>query len=265
MFNNLIESNSHAKEFKRRGSFLLLTTATYVVLFVITGVVSIYAYDAHLEEQVTQLEVLTFVPPAAPDEPQVVRNTIPRSSAAPSNNAGRSTRTVLIDSVDNPINPPKDVGTIASSVPPARRDSIIGSSNQDPPGKANASSTGSGEGTGVVVDMPDNPPPPPEPKPAPAVPKTVKAPEVLNSKAIRLPRPPYPTIARGIRLQGTVAVQVLIDEKGSVVSAKAISGHPLLIPDSQRAALQAQFSPTTINGHPVKVSGVIMYNFVLPN
>ena len=61
MFNNLIESTSHAKEFKRRGSFLLFTTATYVVLIVITGVVSIYAYDAHLDTQTTEL-VLTFVP-----------------------------------------------------------------------------------------------------------------------------------------------------------------------------------------------------------
>ncbi len=61
MFNNLIESSSHAKEFKRRGSFLLFTTATYVVLFVVTGVVSIYAYDAHLESQSTELEI-TFVP-----------------------------------------------------------------------------------------------------------------------------------------------------------------------------------------------------------
>ena len=51
MFNNLIESSSHAKEFKRRGSFLLFTTATYVVLFAVTGVISIHAYDAHLESQ----------------------------------------------------------------------------------------------------------------------------------------------------------------------------------------------------------------------
>ena len=51
MFSNLIESSSHKKEFKRRGSFLLFTTATYVVLFVITGVISIYAYDARLEKQ----------------------------------------------------------------------------------------------------------------------------------------------------------------------------------------------------------------------
>src|SRR5262245_25043694 len=51
MFNQLIESSSHKKELKRRGSFLVFTTATYVVLFAITGVVSIYAYDTHLEQQ----------------------------------------------------------------------------------------------------------------------------------------------------------------------------------------------------------------------
>ena len=51
MFNNLIESSSHAKEYKRRGSFLLFTDGTYVVLFVVAGVVSIYAYDARLEAQ----------------------------------------------------------------------------------------------------------------------------------------------------------------------------------------------------------------------
>ena len=50
MFNNLIESTSHRKEFKRRGSFLLFTTFTYAVLLAISGVVSIYAYDAHLED-----------------------------------------------------------------------------------------------------------------------------------------------------------------------------------------------------------------------
>ena len=61
MFTNLIESTSHAKEFKRRGSFLLFTTATYLVLFVITGVVSIYAYDAHLEQQ--NLEIVLLLSP----------------------------------------------------------------------------------------------------------------------------------------------------------------------------------------------------------
>src|SRR5829696_9151482 len=76
MFNNLIESTSHANEFKRRGSFLLFTTATYLVLFVITGVVSIYAYDAHMEARSTEIELLTFVPDPPPEAaPEIVKNT----------------------------------------------------------------------------------------------------------------------------------------------------------------------------------------------
>jgi TonB family protein len=72
-------------------------------------------------------------------------------------------------------------------------------------------------------------------------------------------------MAKLARVQGKVVVQVLIDENGKVISAKAVDGPPLLINESQRAALQAKFSPTKINGQAVKVSGVITYNFVLPN
>ena len=263
MFNNLIESSSHSRELKRRGSFLLFTTATYVVLFVITGVVSIYAYDAHLEQQSDQLELLTFVPLPAADAPQPVRNTIPRSANTPSNNTAQSTRTELIDSATNPNNPPKDVGVVASSVPPARPDSIIGTSNVDPPTPIGSRVPVTGNGTGTV-NVPDDPPPPATPKPTPEAPKILRVSEVLNGQAKVLPKPAYPRMAVTARVQGKVAVQVLIDEGGSVVSAKVVSGHPLLATDSQRAAMQARFSPTLINGQPVKVSGVITYNFVLP-
>jgi protein TonB len=57
-------------------------------------------------------------------------------------------------------------------------------------------------------------------------------------------------------------VQVLIDENGNVVSAKAVSGHPLLQAVAVSAARQARFSPTKLSGQPVKVTGVIQYNFV---
>src|SRR5215467_13693905 len=69
MFHNLIESSSHRQEIKRRGSFLLFTTATYAFLFAITGVVSIYAYDTHLEG--ANYEVVTMLPPVelAPPTP----------------------------------------------------------------------------------------------------------------------------------------------------------------------------------------------------
>jgi protein TonB len=68
-----------------------------------------------------------------------------------------------------------------------------------------------------------------------------------------------------MRIQGTVSVQVLIDEQGRVLSAKAVSGSPFLLIEAQKAAMQARFSPTRLGDQPVKVSGVITYNFVLAN
>jgi len=85
---------------------------------------------------------------------------------------------------------------------------------------------------------------------------------VLNGKATSLPKPPYPPAAKAVKASGTVVVQVLLDEKGSVVTATAVSGHPLLRHAAVAAARGAKFSPTLLSGKPVKVSGVITYNFV---
>lgn len=85
---------------------------------------------------------------------------------------------------------------------------------------------------------------------------------VLNGKAIALPKPEYPAIARAAHASGTVVVQVLIDEEGNVVSAHVVSGHPLLQAAAVAAAREAKFKPTTLSGQPVKVTGVIQYNFV---
>lgn len=85
---------------------------------------------------------------------------------------------------------------------------------------------------------------------------------VLNGKALALPKPVYPTIARAAHAAGTVIVQVLIDEEGNVVDARAVSGHPLLLAACVAAAREAKFAPTRLEGQPVKVTGVIQYNFV---
>lgn len=86
---------------------------------------------------------------------------------------------------------------------------------------------------------------------------------VLNGKVISNPQPAYPPIARAARAQGTVAVQVLVDEEGYVISARAVSGHPLLQQAAVHAARGVRFAPTRLEGKPVKVQGVITYNFVL--
>ena len=85
---------------------------------------------------------------------------------------------------------------------------------------------------------------------------------VLNGKATLLPRPPYPPAARAVRASGAVSIQVLIDTNGEVFSAQAVSGHPLLRSASAIAACGARFTPILLEGQPVKVSGIITYNFV---
>jgi len=84
---------------------------------------------------------------------------------------------------------------------------------------------------------------------------------VLNGRAVSLPRPEYPPLARASHVSGTVVVEVLIDETGKIVSAKALTGHPLLRKTAVDAALRAKFSPTKICEQAVKVNGSIHYNF----
>ena len=86
---------------------------------------------------------------------------------------------------------------------------------------------------------------------------------VLNGKAISKPAPPYPPAAKAVKASGTVVVQVEVDEGGRVTTARAVSGHPLLRAAAEAAARQARFSPTLLSGKPVKVSGVITYEFKL--
>ncbi len=87
---------------------------------------------------------------------------------------------------------------------------------------------------------------------------------VLNDKALSLPKPEYPPDAKAAGADGVVVVQVTIDEQGNVTEARAISGPPLLQQVSVNAALQAKFSPTLLQGEPVKVTGVLVYNFGQP-
>ncbi|MBV9925090.1 MAG: TonB family protein [Acidobacteria bacterium] len=128
---------------------------------------------------------------------------------------------------------------------------------------------GGGPGLSVLVvgTTSEGPAPPPDGASGIDVSKTagrmvVKG-GVLNGKAIVKPQPMYPPIAKAARAQGLVTVQVVVDEEGYVIAAFAVSGHPLLQQAAVFAARQARFTPTLLSGQPVKVSGVITYNFVL--
>ena len=266
MFNNLIESSSHAREFKRRGSFVLFTAATYVLLFVVAGVMSIYAYDARLDYQ--NPEIVTMLSPLdLPAAPVAVTHNAP-----PPRDYGvrpiEVVRQIAMASVNRPDVVPD--GTSAkpnTNLPiPDQGHYTIGDHDSgpiEPGGTGRPGSNGSGPvngGGSPVIDV--GTPPPAAPPVHPLVPRVVsKGP--ITGLAILLPKPPYPTLAKQAGAHGPVSVQVLIDESGKVVSAKAVSGNPMLQAAAQQAAFGARFSPTKLGDQAVKVSGTITYNFVL--
>jgi len=88
---------------------------------------------------------------------------------------------------------------------------------------------------------------------------------VVNGKAISKPQPSYPAEAKRASAEGTVAVEILVGETGAVLSACAqkSEGHKSLKEASEFAAYNARFTPTSLNGRPVKVKGIITYRFVL--
>ncbi len=84
---------------------------------------------------------------------------------------------------------------------------------------------------------------------------------VLNSKALDLPKPKYPEAARSAKVVGRVTVKILLDEKGNIVSAEAIDGPEILRASAVEAARKARFTLTLIGTRPVRVSGVLTYDF----
>jgi protein TonB len=262
MFTNLIESNSHKREFKRRSSFFIATVAGYALLLTTAGIVGILTYDARVEAQNMDLLLESWIPPVKPPEAVGPR---PARRTSPNRISERPTRPVLYESASNPTKPPEIVSSTPNLIPPAPANAVEAPYVSDPPTTSSSTSTcdtctGTDPHATAVVEKPQ---PTPEPTPVkPSGPQYVTS-SVLASKAVNLPKPSYPIIAKQMRAQGPVNVQILIDEDGRVISAHAVKGNASLLNAAEEAARRARFTPTILNGQPVKVQGVITYNFVL--
>jgi len=269
MFDTLVESGSHTDDLARKGSFFLGTMVLYAIVLLGVAVLSIYLYNDAIPDP--SLELLTLVAPvpmAADDTPKAAEEPKPAAKAAPEVAMVKDMAVIAPVTKSNEIAPPtaKVVATNKTlNVLVGDRD--VGDVNAVPTGPVGVvgGTGGGGAGTGGApkVEVSDEPPPPPPAPTPPPKPKTVVSGGVLNGKAISKPQPAYPPIAKAARASGTVTVQILVDESGRVVSASAVSGHPLLQQAAVAAARNARFSPTLLSGQPVKVSGVITYNFVL--
>src|SRR5690349_14987973 len=80
----------------------------------------------------------------------------------------------------------------------------------------------------------------------------------LDASAVQKIEPMYPALAKAAKVTGTVLVLVTLDEQGSVVSAEAVSGHPLLKDAAVTAARGWKFKPSG-----TRVAGTITFNFEL--
>lgn len=265
MFNHLIESSSHIREYKRRGSFLLFTSVVYVVLFAVSGVVAIYAYDAKLEKQ--SLEIVTLLPPQEifPDEPPAVEQPPDRPRVTTGRDDRIPVREIAMADVDRPelVPDPVSTGPNKNLSLPKSGQFKFGDRDFNPEPGDGGTGTSTRVGRQVVrpapaVEIPDIPPPPDPPK----QPKIISKGPITGS-AIYLPKPVYSELAKRMRAEGAVRVQVVVGLDGRVESATVLNGSPFLRAEAQKAAMQARFAPTTLNDQPVKVSGVIIYNFQL--
>ena len=265
MFDKLVESEP-AGAVRSRRNYFVVTTLAMSVLSLTAVVVSIFADDYSLNAGIDLAELISPVEMAqvAPTQPQPREQ--PRTQqSSPSLQATRTENVRNIAEVTDQVPP---ISTVATSIAARPLDVPyrIGPVNSDP-GTGSGRGTPGGDGNSVglsgpvnATPMTDEGPPPSIKKVEPAVPKQISL-GVINGKAESLPIPAYPAPARSVGAQGQVTVEVTIDEAGRVISAHASSGHPLLKAAAEDAARRAKFSPTYLSHVPVKVTGVIVYNF----
>jgi periplasmic protein TonB len=264
MLDQLVESKSNSAENNRRGGFLV-TVFVLMSVLLLSGVIwSLFAKSFDMGGG--ELELSSLVAPIP------VEDTPPPKPDPDKPKPNVDVRTEIIQNMNES---PKDIPPVSTqkqTIPPRDPNKFtvkgannFNAENAPPPdyrGAVNTTGTGINDASPTAAP-PDNDsaPPPPPAKTPPPVPKQISG-GVLNGKATSLPKPAYPPAARAVRAAGPVSVQVLIDENGNVVSASAVSGNPLLRAAAVQAARGAKFSPTKLSGQPVKVSGVITYNFV---
>lgn len=70
-----------------------------------------------------------------------------------------------------------------------------------------------------------------------------------------------PGVAPGLMAAGVVAIRVSVDETGMVTGTEVISGKDELTPIALRLARETVYTPLSNRGKPLKMSGIVVYQF----
>ena len=221
----------------------LLATLIIVPLYT-TGTIQLSKYQ----------DTLLMAPPAAPPPPPPPAG----RAVAPHMAPRRPNLTYTQGKVTAPASIPKTVSPDNAAPEPDLGGVVGGVPGGVPGGQLGGSLGGVVGGTGTSVPIP--PPQKAATKRIVRVGSSLKAPQQIYSV-----QPDYPPLARDAHIWGTVVVNAVIDERGNVVQAHALNGHPLLIPAALRAVLQWKYEPTLLNGVPVAVEMEVTVHFNFRN
>jgi TonB family protein len=280
MLDKLVVSKDSTKENRRTGNFIITSFLAMVSVLTVGLVYSLFTYNLAMGNENLTISTLIAPVPEMEIKPEPPKEEIkPEQKTNQTNLISRKTNTQRLD--ESPVKPPAKISVNKSNViarpkgafkvddfdSPANftPSGVSGSRNENGGTSIGGGNSGNNSDTQVIIPKPEiEKPPALKKEPKPEVEK-IRGPVsggVVNGKAISLVQPNYSSAARAINAGGKVTVQVLIDEDGKVISAKAVNGHPLLIQSAIRAAKASKFSPTLLSNKKVQVSGVIIYNFI---
>ncbi|MEK7832456.1 MAG: energy transducer TonB [Acidobacteriota bacterium] len=252
MFDILVES-SKRKSGKHASRYFVVTTAIYAVALLAIGIGTVISFSPALAEEYNLATLIAPPVPTAPSAPQpVVRLQNNVRSDAPLDIFAPPKRVIDI---------PPDLSKVSFDRQPRLK---VGGTPGLPPGLGLSDGCIGCKVGNNEEEIPIKPPPPDLPKVQNKPSGTTKVSEgVLQGSAVKKQIPVYTAIAKAVRASGMVQVVVTISEEGRVLDAQVINGHPLLRQSAVDAARQWIFTPTKLSNVPVKVQGVLSFNFLL--
>src|SRR5229473_755302 len=235
-----------------RRSPLQWVAATGVHIVILAALIIVPLYTTETIQLRNYEETPVVAPPAPPPPPPPAAG----RAVAPHITSKRPNLTYTLGKVTAPASIPKMVSLDNAAAAPDLGGVVGGVPGGVPGGQLGGSLGGVIGGTGSSIPIP--PPQQSAPKRIVRVGSNLKAPRQIYSV-----QPEYPALARQTHVSGTVVVNAVIDEHGNVVGARALSGHPLLIPAALKAVLQWKYEPTLLNGTPVAVEMEVTVHFQL--
>jgi protein TonB len=224
------------------GLHVVILAALIIVPLYTTGTIQLDNYK----------ETPLAAPPATPPPPPPAVG----RAVAPHITSTHTNLTYRLGRLTAPASIPKTVSLDNAAAAPDLGDVVGGVPGGVAGGQLGGVLGGVLGGTGTSAPIP--PPQQPAAKRIVRVGSNLKPPRQTYSV-----QPEYPILARQTHISGNVVVNAVIDEHGNVVGARALSGHPLLIPAALKAVLQWKYEPTLLNGTPVAVEMEVTVHFNL--